>query len=93
MKSSTGWTYLSKQGLSTLVTAGGRAWHQLATTGAQPSSVSDTYMIPAREMVAGEALARFSGSNTAFMLGVMRMRSPLASVNTCAKGHGNWGPD
>ena len=41
-------------------------------------------MMPARETVAGEALFRFSGSKKAFMAGVIRMRSPFASVSTCA---------
>ena len=39
-------------------------------------------MMPARDTVAGDALFRFSGSNMAFMAGVMRMRSPLANVST-----------
>lgn len=43
-------------------------------------------MMPARDTVAGLALFRFSGSNMAFMVGVIRMRSPFASVSTCPVG-------
>ena len=43
----------------------------------------DSKCIPARDTVAGEALFRFSGSKMAFIWGVIRMRSPFASVSTC----------
>lgn len=45
---------------------------------------------PARDTVAGLALLRFSGSNMAFMAGVMRMRSPLASVSTLLSSSTAW---
>eukprot|EP00659_Diplonema_papillatum_P019139 gene19138-biopygen19404 len=49
---------------------------------APPNSASDTYTIPARDTVAGDALLRFSGSKQTFMFSVMLSRSPLARVSS-----------
>mmetsp|Transcript_27606 Transcript_27606/g.40737 ORF Transcript_27606/g.40737 Transcript_27606/m.40737 type:complete len:245 (-) Transcript_27606:3092-3826(-) len=51
-----------------------------SSTGAQSNSVSLTYMIPARETVAGEAFTNVSTSNMILTLSVIGMRSPFAKV-------------
>mmetsp|Transcript_8303 Transcript_8303/g.37841 ORF Transcript_8303/g.37841 Transcript_8303/m.37841 type:complete len:220 (-) Transcript_8303:806-1465(-) len=75
-------TYFSKRGLSAADSCLARVSSHESTMGFQPSSVSETKMIPARDTVAGDALLRFSGSNIAFMIPLICTRSPLARVRT-----------
>jgi hypothetical protein len=48
--------------------------------GSNPKSVDDTYTIPHRETVAGEALFKFSTSNTILQFSLINIRSPFAKV-------------
>ena len=50
--------------------------------GRQPRALGDMNTTPALDTVAGEALLRFSASNTNRIVGIIRTRSPLASVRT-----------
>ena len=67
---------------STAACSGGRVRSHAASTGGQSRSVSDTYTMPARDTVAGDAFSRFSFSNMIFTFSVMGMRSPDASVSS-----------
>jgi len=49
-------------------------------TVAYPRSCGDTYTIPHLDTVAGDALLRFSTSNTNLTFSVIAIRSPLANV-------------
>ena len=50
-------------------------------TASYPKSVGETYTYPHLDTVAGEALFKFSTSNTNLQFSVIAIRSPLANVN------------
>mmetsp|Transcript_27980 Transcript_27980/g.68338 ORF Transcript_27980/g.68338 Transcript_27980/m.68338 type:complete len:200 (+) Transcript_27980:6625-7224(+) len=74
--------YLSMSTLSTSRSFSRRSCSHEVARGYQPRMDPEMKMMPMRDTVAGEAFIRFSGSKTAFISGVMGMRSPLASVRS-----------
>mmetsp|Transcript_60189 Transcript_60189/g.148008 ORF Transcript_60189/g.148008 Transcript_60189/m.148008 type:complete len:200 (-) Transcript_60189:261-860(-) len=76
------WMYFSIRSLMTGASFSLRVWSHERERGVHPRMDPEMKMMPMRDTVAGEAFMRFSGSKTAFISGVIGMRSPLARVSS-----------